>query len=182
MKMKRLFGGFVSLVALCCLCVLTSCNNEENSKESQEMRAKIENTRWKMTEIYAEPDMFSTQKQWIPASQTDDLMISELRFDSNGNYYSSDMHYSAVVGRNYATHSGEYRVVGNKIYMSVRNTSLDSYGNYNLIIRNLQNDVMEAEVGWIPNLTYYNDGTGNYSEKSELDKENMSYLVRLKRF
>ena len=82
MKKKRLFEGFVSLVALCCLCVLTSCNNEENSKESQEMRAKIENTRWKMTEIYAEPDMFSTQKQWIPASQTDDLMISELRFDS----------------------------------------------------------------------------------------------------
>ena len=182
MKMKRLFGGFVSLVALCCLCVLTSCNNEENSKESQEMRSKIQNTRWKMTEIYTEPDKYSSEKEWISASNSDHLMIYELSFDDNGHYASNDLHYSAVVGRNIVKHSGEYRVVGNKIYMSVRNTSLDSYGNYNLIIRNLQNDVMEAEVGWIPNLTYYNDGTGNYSEKSEIDKENMSYLVRLKRF
>ena len=41
----------------------------------------------------------------------------------------------------------------------------------------------EAEDGdVIKNRFNYNDGTGNYSEKSEIDKENMSYLVRLKRF
>ncbi len=180
--MKRLFWGFVS-VALCCLSVLTSCNNEEDSQESQEMRAKIQNTRWKMTEIYTEPDEYSTEKEWIPSSQYGKLQISELSFDDKGNYTSDDMHYSAVVGRNYAKHSGEYRVVGNHIYMSVKKTTLDAYGNYGLEIRGIQNDVMEAELNWVPNYTYYDDGNGNFQQqKTELDKDNMKYLIRLKRF
>lgn len=39
-----------------------------------------------MTEIYTWPDEYSDQKVWIPASQTDRLMIRELRFDGNGNF------------------------------------------------------------------------------------------------
>lgn len=179
--MKRIFWGFVC-VALCCLSGLTSCNNEEDSQESREMRAKIQNTRWKMTEIYTWPDEYSDQKVWIPASQTDSLMIYELKFDSNGNYTSDDMHYSAVVGRNYAVHSGEYRVVGNQIYMTLRQTTVEAYGNYCLTVRSLQDDVMEADLNWVPNLKYYDDGTGSFVEKSELDKDNMNYLIRLKRF
>ena len=66
--------------------------------------------------------------------------------------------------------------------MSVRKTSVDAYGNYGLEIRSLQNDVMEAELNWIPNYAYYDDGNGSYVEKSELDKDNMNYLIRLKRF
>ena len=179
--MKRLLWGFVT-IALCSLGILTSCNSAEDSTESQEMRSKIQNTRWKMTEIYTEPNKDSSQKEWISASQSDRLMISELKFDNNGNYSSDDMHYSAVVGRNYAVHSGEYRVVGNHIYMTVKKTSVDAYGNYGLDIRNLQNDVMEAELTWIPNYAYYDDGHGSYVEKAELDKDNMNYLIRLKRF
>jgi hypothetical protein len=161
--------------------MLASCNNEEDSQESQEMLAKIQNTRWKMTEIYTEPNEYSSQKEWISASQSDKLMIRELRFDSNGTYTSDDMHYSAVVGRNYAVHSGEYHVVGNHIYMGVRKTSIDAYGNYGLDIRSIQNDVMEAELKWIPNLAYYDDGNGNYVKKTELDKDNMNYRIRLTR-
>lgn len=175
MRRKRLFGGFLS-VALCCLCVLTSCNNEENSQESQEMLAKIQNTRWKMTEIY------SIQDEWISASQSSDLMIRELRFDSNGTYTSDDMHYSAVVGRNYTVHSGEYHVVGNQIYMTVHKTNVEAHGNYGLIIHSLQNGVMEAELNWVPNLAYYDDGYGSFVEKTELDKDHMKYQIRLKRF
>ena len=181
MKMNRLFVGFVSF-AICCLCVLTSCNNEENSKESQETREKIQNTRWKMTEIYIMPDRYSSQREWIAANRCDSLMIYELRFDDKGNYHSDDRHYSAIVGHSNAVHSGEYRVVGKTIYMRLLDTSYDAHGIYNLIINSLQNDVMEAEVGWIPNLEYYDDGTGNYSERCEFDKDNMNYLVRLKRF
>jgi hypothetical protein len=181
MKMKRLFWGFVS-VAFCCLSVLTSCNNEEDSQESQEMRAKIQNTRWKMTEIYTEPYEYSDEKEWIPASQYGKLMIYELSFDNKGNYISDDMHYSAVVGHNYAVHSGEYHVVGHQIYMVVRKTTLDAYGNYGLDIRSIQNDVMEADLNWVVNLAYYDDGNGNYQRKSELDKDNKTYRIRLKRF
>jgi hypothetical protein len=181
MEMKRLLWGFVT-IALCSLSMLTSCNSAEDSKESQEMREKIQNTRWKMSEIYTEPNKDSSQKEWVSASQSDRLMIRELKFESNGTYTSDDMHYSAVVGRNYAVHSGEYHVVGNHIYMSVRKTSVDAYGNYGLEIRSLQNDVMEAELNWIPNYAYYDDGNGSYVEKAELDKDNMNYLIRLKRF
>lgn len=179
--MKRLFWGFLS-VTLCCLSVLTSCNNEEDSQESREMRAKIQNTRWKMTEIYTEPDKYSTEKEWIPSSKYDKLQILELTFDDKGHYSSNDMHYSAVVGRNYAKHSGEYHVVGNHIYMKVYETTLDAYGNYGLEIRSIQNDVMETDLNWVVNLPSYDDGNGNYQRKSELDKDNMSYRIRLKRF
>ena len=99
MEMKRLLWGFVT-IALCSLSMLTSCNSAEDSKESQEMREKIQNTRWKMSEIYTEPNKDSSQKEWVSASQSDRLMIRELKFESNGTYTSDDMHYSAVVGRN----------------------------------------------------------------------------------
>ena len=181
MNMERLFWAFVS-VALCCQCVLTSCNNEEDSQESREMRSKIQNTRWKMTEIYTEIDEYSSQKEWIPASQYGKLMIYELLFDDKGNYASDDMHHSVVVGRNYAVHSGEYRVVGNHIYMTVKKSTVEAYGNYGLEIRSIQNDVMEADLNWVINLAYYDDGNGNYQQKTELDKDNMKYLIRLKRF
>ena len=92
------------------------------------------------------------------------------------------MHYSAVVGRNYAVHSGEYRVVGNQIYMALRQTTVEAYGNYGLTIRSLQDDVMEADLNWVPNLKYYDDGTGSFIQMTELDKNNMNYLIRLKRF
>lgn len=181
MKMTRLFWGFVSAV-LCCQCVLTSCNNDESSQASQDMRAKIQNTRWKMTEVYVAPDEYSIEKVWIPSSQYDKLVIYELSFDDKGNYRSNDLHYSAVVGRGYAIHSGEYHVANNKVYMGLRNTNDDAHGNYNITILQLQGDEMEAEVGWIPNLKYYDDGSGDCVWKSELDKVNMQYLVRMKRF
>ncbi len=41
---------------------------------------------------------------------------------------------------------------------------------------------MEADLSWVPNLKYYDDGTGSFVEKTELDKDNMNYLIRLKRF
>ena len=41
---------------------------------------------------------------------------------------------------------------------------------------------MEADLSWVPNLKYYDDGTGRFVEKTELDKDNMNYLIRLKRF
>ncbi|MBO7046355.1 MAG: hypothetical protein J6W38_08415 [Prevotella sp.] len=180
--MRKRILWFAAILSLCGTIVLTSCNNEEDSQESQDMRSKIQNTRWKMTEIYTEPDSYSSEKEWISAGNSNHLIIYELSFDANGNYASDDMHYSAVVGRNSVKHSGEYRVVGTKIYMSVRKSSYDAHGNYNLEIRSIEGDIMEAVLGWIPNLSYYDDGNGNYQQKSELDKDNMQYLIRLKRF
>jgi hypothetical protein len=46
----------------------------------------------------------------------------------------------------------------------------------------LTTSVSEAELNWIPNYAYYDDGNGSYVEKAELDKDNMNYLIRLKRF
>jgi hypothetical protein len=40
---------------------------------------------------------------------------------------------------------------------------------------------MEAVVGWIPNYDYYDDGYGDYQMNMELDRDNMEYLIRLKR-
>ena len=180
--MKKYLLMAVAILSLCGTTVLVSCSNEEDSQESKEWRSKIQNTRWKMTEIYTEPDKYSSEKEWISASNSDHLMIYELSFDDNGHYASNDLHYSAVVGRNIVKHSGEYHVVGTKIYMAVRKSDFDAHGNYNLDIRYIEGDIMEAELGWIPNLTYYDDGNGNFQQKSELDKDNMQYLIRLKRF
>jgi hypothetical protein len=37
-----------------------------------------------MSEIYSEPNKDSSQKEWVSASQSDRLMIRELKFESNG--------------------------------------------------------------------------------------------------
>ena len=179
--MKKYLMMLAAILSFCGTIVLTSCNNEENSKESQELRSMIQNTHWKMTEIYTEPDRYSNEKEWISASNSSHLMIYDLSFDDKGTYTSNDMHYSAVVGRNSVKHSGEYHVVGSKIYMRVLKSSFDAYGNYNLNIRYINNDVMEAELNWLPNYTYYDDGNGNYQQETELDKDSMEYLIRLKR-
>ena len=148
--MKKYLMMLAAILSFCGTIVLTSCNNEENSKESQELRSMIQNTHWKMTEIYTEPDRYSNEKEWISASNSSHLMIYDLSFDDKGTYTSNDMHYSAVVGRNSVKHSGEYHVVGSKIYMRVLKSSFDAYGNYNLNIRYINNDVMEAELNWLP--------------------------------
>ena len=180
--MRKRFLWLAAILSFCGTIVLTSCNSEEDSQESQDMRSKIQNTRWKMTEIYTEPDSYSSEKEWISAGNSNHLMIYELSFDDKGHYASNDLHYSAVVGRNIVKHSGEYHVVGTKIYMSVRDSDFDAHGNYNLEIRYIEGDIMEAVLGWIPNLSYYDDGNGNFQQKSELDKDNMQYLIHLKRF
>lgn len=66
--------------------------------------------------------------------------------------------------------------------MALRQTTVEAYGNYGLTIHSLQDDVMEADLNWVPNLKYYDDGTGSFIQMTELDKNNMNYLIRLKRF
>jgi hypothetical protein len=68
-------------------------------------------------------------------------------------------------------------------YLTVIKTGeVSLVGLLGLVIRSLQNDVMEAELNWVPNYAYYDDGNGNFQQKTELDKDNMKYLIRLKRY
>ena len=119
------------MLALTMVLGLASCNSEEDSQESKEWRSQIQNTRWKMTEIFMEPDEYSEEKEWISASNSDHLMIYELSFDDKGHYASNDLHYSAVVGRNIVKHSGEYHV---QIMGSVPDHGVGSTDHFSRII------------------------------------------------
>ena len=63
--MRKRILWLAAILTFCGTIVLTSCNSEEDSQESRDMRSKIQNTRWKMTEIYTEPDSYSSEKEWI---------------------------------------------------------------------------------------------------------------------
>ena len=179
--MKTHLMMLAAIITLCGTTLLTSCVNEENSQESRQWLAKIQNTHWQMTEIFALPNRESYEPEWIPAGDSNYLMIYDLSFDDKGHYSSNDMHNSFVVGRDITKHSGEYHVVGTKIYMHLLKTEYAAHGNYNLTIRDIKDNIMEAVVGWIPNYDYYDDGYGDYQMNMELDRDNMEYLIRLKR-
>ena len=178
--MKKILMMLAAIIASCGMIVLTSCDNEEDSQESREWLSKIQNTHWKMTEIFTLPNQESYEPEWISADDSNCLMIYDLSFDDKGNYTSNDMHNSFVVGRDIVKHSGEYHVVGPKIYMGVRKSEYIAHGNYNLTIRYIKDDVMEAVVNWIPHYASYDNGYGDYQMNMELDKDNMEYLVHLK--
>lgn len=96
--MKNYLMMLAAIIALCGATVLTSCSNEEGSQESREWLSKIQNTHWQMTEIYAFPDMESYEPEWIPAGNSNYLMIYDLSFDDKGHYSSNDMHKASSWG------------------------------------------------------------------------------------